>query len=284
MIRTIKTSLVFLFILNLAACSYSPSSLKETYNNLPSDLSEEFKDSIDLTSSQSAKVDVYTKQIMQWHRHNKLPQYAHTLARLAILVKEENIRLDALQKSLDEIENIPHFEQATHLTHNMAAVARTLTTKQITQLEQYLKDEVLEEPLEIRKEKLYIEESNEIKMMLRIIGISISDEQFKTVKRDAKKLHDIRWQELDAEKKSNMQLISLLRKKNNPEFVAQFARLWDQQSPALTGRAHQQKQQNRKTRTLMLKNLIMSFSPQQKENLSIQLYSLSDTFSEMANE
>lgn len=282
--KIIKASLLFLLFINLAACSYSPTSLKETYNDLASELSEELKEPFNMSAQQSAMVDNYTKELIHWHRRNKLPEYSQTFSRLALLVKQDDISLPLLQNILLEIDEIPHFEQASHLSYQMLAVAKSLIKTQISQLELSFNNAYQQESLAIRNKNFTSEVNDDIKTLFRFIGIHLGADQLKIVKQETKNFHDIRKFELEAEKHWNQQLITLLRQKNTPYFDSLFNKLWNAQDPKLTGKANQLKQQNMVLMAKLMKKLIMSFTADQKENLSKQLTSISNTFNEMVYE
>ncbi|MEE9351241.1 MAG: DUF6279 family lipoprotein [Thiotrichaceae bacterium] len=279
-----NTTLLFLLFINLTACSYSPASLKESYNDLASDIAKQLKEPLNPSVQQSAMIDDYAQQVLQWHRRNKLPEYSQNLATLATLVTQENIPLPQLESAMNEVDDMPHFEQATHLTYKMLAVAKSLSEAQITSLERSINNEYQQEFLEVKQHKHTNEVNNMIKTLFRFIGINLNSEQLKTVQQAANKLHDTRPYELQAEKQWNKQMIALLRRKNNPHFEARFTQLWNTQDAKLTGKALQLEQHNNKLMAEVMKRLIMSFEPEQKDNLSRQLTSMSRTFSEMANE
>lgn len=289
MFKLIKISILLLFFINLTACSYSPVSLKEIYNEIPSELADDLKDPLNPTAEQNAMIDDYVQHLMQWHRRNKLPEYSQSFAKLALLVRQEQITSPQLQVALKQIEGIPHFDQATHLSYKMLAVAKSLTNQQITQLDKSLKDEFRIESLEIKSEKYTDEVNDSIKMVLRIIGINLNAEQINLVKQETKKLHDIRNLELQAEKQWSNQMITLLKQSKLPQhqapyFESRFVQLWNSQHQMLKGSALQLDKQNTETMKHLIRQLIMSFEPEQKVDLSKQLTSISRTFSEMANE
>ncbi len=278
----IKCGFIVLFI-NLTACSYSPTLLKESYNDLASELADELKEPLKPTAQQSAMIDDYTAQLLQWHRRNKLPEYSRNLARLAEMVKQDNIPLAPLQYVLDKMDDIPHFEQATHLTYKMLAVAESLSRTQISQLEQSLNREYQQKLLESSNEAFADETYENIRMMFRFIGINLNPDQLKQVKEKTNNFHDIRPYELQAEKLWNQRIISLLREKNSAHFSSRFSQFWNVQDTKLTGKAIQLEQQNKQRMALLIRELIMTFGAEQKESLSRQLTSMSHMFSEMAN-
>ena len=76
MLKLIKHSILILLLSNLFACSYSPNALKEIYNELPEEIAGDLTESIDLSSQQTTAINSYANDMMQWHRHHKLPEYS----------------------------------------------------------------------------------------------------------------------------------------------------------------------------------------------------------------
>ena len=284
MFKFIKNSLLLVFILNLAACSYSPSALKIVYNGMAEELADELKEPISLSTSQSAIIEDYTKELMQWHRQNKLPEYAKNFADFAQIVQQDNISLPQLKMVLKKVEGMPHFEQATHLTKKIVVVAKTLTTAQIVQLEKALHNESQQEALATKNKNFITEVSNNTKGMFNFIGISLNEEQLSIVREDAKNLHDIRSYQVQATQQWNRQFISVLKQTNRPDFASRFARLWKMKDRNLQGKAHQLDQQNSIIMATLIRKLIMSLDTHQIQRLSQQLNSISTTFREMAYE
>ena len=273
-----------LFLLNITACSYSPNSLKEIYSELGSGIADQLKEPIDLSSSQATKIDNYANEMMKWHRKNKLPEYSQTFLRLAAYIQQENLPLPVLQSTLKKLNEMPHFEQARHLTPLMNDVAQSLTKSQISQLEQSFKDEYQKTKYEIKTKKLANVINEDTNLMFHFIGASLNSEQKKILKAESKKFHDLRWLELRNEKQWNDRFIALLRRANSPQFNQQFAQLWHLQTIKFQGKALQQKQQNDQREAKLIKTLIMKFNREKKSKLASQLTSISNTFSEMANQ
>lgn len=279
-----KKILLALFFLNLTACSYSPSTLKKIYNDLGENISSELKDPIDLSPQQATKIDNYASEVMRWHRRNKLPEYAQTFARLASHVEQDKPSLQGLQQAFKKLDGSPHFEQAKHLTPILTVVARSLNEKQISQLEQSFSDEYQEMKYEIKTQKQSTEIYNGIDQTFKVLGLSLSLEQKAIVKSESRKFHDLRWIELQYDKKWMDQIIALLRRSDKSQFSQQFAQLWQTKTVQFKGDALQKKQQNTLRQVKLFKSLLMKLDIENKNRLVSQLMSISYTFSEMANE
>lgn len=284
MFKLLKGSLLVLFLINLIGCSYSPESLKETYNDLASETSQDLKSPFDLSVEQNAIIDDYTKQLFIWHRRNKLPEYAQTFATLAVLVKQSNSHLATLKKVLATVNDFPHIHDATHLSYKMEKLARSLDNRQISQLEQFLNDEYQSDALKIKKDNFVTDINDNIKALSRFMNIALNVDQLKLISIRAKQFHDIRHNELHAEKVWNQQMITLLKQKDHPNFSAKFAYLWKTQDTNLKGNALQLQQKNIELTASLMKDLIISFTLEQRNETSKQLLSISNTLSEMSNE
>lgn len=284
MFKIIKNSLITLTLINLVACSYSPDALKDLYNEIPDEISEDIKKPIEATDQQSKMIDNYATELMQWHRRNKLPEYSQNITQFANLIRQENAPLPAIKSVLSKMNDLPHFNQAHHLTHKMSAVARSLSPQQITRLEQHLNNEYQKDLLDIKTEKHASEITEFLKTAFQIIDVDLNQFQQSLIKAESLKFHDIRQVELQAENIWNKQLIALLKQKNNPNFTAQFAHLWNEQDAKLTGKAAQLEQQNDHLMASLVKKLADSFEQEQRENLYQMLISVANTFNEMANE
>jgi hypothetical protein len=79
-------------------------------------------------------------------------------------------------------------------------------------------------------------------------------------------------------------MIFLLRKKNNHHYTAQFIQIWNDDSFSSKPEDKAIEKKNDDIMNTMIKDLLTSFTPRQKKKLSSQLYSISRTFNEMANE
>ncbi len=285
MFQNTKKILLFLAVLlNVVACSYSPSALKEMYRELPEEFSSDLKESVNLNAKQSERIDEYVMALGAWHRQHKLPTYSQDFAQFANLIRRGDIQTASLLQLLDKFDGMPHFEEATHLTSQLALLARTLSDAQISQLEKSLNDELMVEFNESKK-KVYADEVvEELGEVFSLIGLSFSSTQKTSLRADASKLHDLRDDELVAEKHNIKQFIAVLRSANTPEFFAQFSRVWSQQDVVLTGKAGALDKQNDQVFASMMKNLILGFSPERREQFADKLNSISQTLSEMANE
>ncbi len=285
MFKLFQTGLLILSIMGFSGCTYSPKSLKDNYNDLQTEVSNELKESVDLSPRQEAQIDRYAKAVMLWHRHNKLPEYAYIFAKLSGIVKQDNPSVAALQSYLDKMEGFPHLYQATHLTAKLANVAQTLSDKQVLQLERYLNTVSKEEALSIKTHPLQAEIRDGISTTFKFLGLKLSPEQMAILKQDISKFHDIRMVENTADKEGYNRLIGLLMQRNQPQFIARFTQVLKQMEMArLTGDAGALQQKNRRTHARLLKHLILSMNSEQKEQLSRQLLSISQTLSELANE
>ena len=284
MLKQLKNIILFSFIISLTACSYSPDRLKDLYKEFPTELAKGIKESVDLNADQSKQVDDYTVELAKWHRRNKLPVYSQYFARLAQLTQQDKPAIKPLQQILTQISKVPHIEEARHLSPKMAAVGRSLSNSQIAQLEKSLNSEIKEQRLEIKNTHFTRDIEENITTMFGFLGIKLNREQVKIVTTEAKNLHDIRYAEAIAEQKVTQQLIALLKRPNDPQFVAKFSYLWNNNNPVLPKADAIKQQQNRRAQTVLMQKLIMSFSAQQKNTLVNRLLSISQTFSEMANE
>lgn len=281
--NTIKNILLGVFIVSLTACSYSPNSLKEIYSHLGSDLSDDIKESINLNPKQEAQIDHYADELMKWHRHNKLPEYAQKLSQLASYVERGNLPLPVLDATLKQMSDFPHFEQATHLTPYLAAAAHSLSDAQIKQLEKSLNDEFQKSKYEIKTTSLEKMVYENTQHTFRFLGSPLTSEQSKIVKEEAKKFHDLRWLELQNEKKWNQQLIAILRESDSQQFTQQFVQLWNHPTIKLKGKALQKERENQLRLAELIKTLVMKLSPEKRGKLVAQLMSIRNTLSEMAN-
>ena len=283
-LKLFKSSLFFLFIINLTACSYSPDSLKDSYRELESEISMGLQAPYDLSDKQRGMINDYSKQFFKWHRHNKLPAYSQNFAILAEQTQQQNPYLPTLIKVLADFEKIPHITQATHLTPKIVAFAKSLNNEQVKQLEQFLNDENRAGALEIKRVSYAADIHDSFKTLFQFFKVPLNAKQLKIVNTYAKQFHDTRYDELHAEKIWSQKVVSLLRQKNQPDSSARLASLWNTQDSFLTGEALQKQKQNIILEAKLVKSLILSFTPEQQNQLSKQLLSVSNTLSEMANE
>ena len=273
--------LTSLFVLN--ACSYSPNMLKDAYGKLGSDFSKQLKHSMDLSPQQTAKVDHYVSELIKWHRQNKLPEYAYLFSELASSVQQDKPSTVVFQKALSQISEIPHFEEAKHLTPLVASLANSLTEAQISQLETTLNDELQKEKYEIKTQNLANDIKEGTEELFAFIDIPLNVQQKTFLSRESVTFQDLRWYELNYHKRWNDRLIRLLKQPRTPQFASQFAQIWDSREVQYTGEALQKRQQDLKHQAQLLVTIIRLFDQEQKSKLASTLDSMSRTFSELAN-
>jgi len=283
MTKIINKLLVGFFLVGLTACSYSPNALKQMYSEFDSEISDEYKSMMDLSSSQKAMVDHYAKEMMKWHRSHKLPEYSQVFLKLASYIQQEDIPLPALQASLKKMTDMPHLHQATHLTPLVLDIAETLTHSQVNQLERWLKSNHEKTLQEIKTERIADEVNKFVNYLFTFMSIKLNSEQKSIVKAESLKFHDLRGIELQNDKKWDKQLIVLLKRQKSPQFKQQFTQLWNSQETKFQGSALQKNQQNQQRMAKMLRTLIMKFNTEKRNKLVSQLTSISNTLNEMAN-
>lgn len=282
--RLIKTVLVIMVLLNLTACSYSPNALKDIYRGFGSEFANQLSKPFNLTGPQQKIVNDYTKRMMQWHRQNKLPEYAQRFGRLERALNSKNIALPELQSFVGFIDEVPHFEQAKYLTPKMAALGKSLTDHQVVQLDKHLSGELQQQSREASKSSISKEYSDGFIEVLKFIGIKLNQQQKQIIIRNTKNLHDLRFEEIKGEKLWNKRLIVILNKRKRPGFIAGFSNHWNTQGDDSIRRNKKLIQHNKRIIAVMIKKLYLSLDQRQKNKASEFLQSVSHTLSEMANE
>jgi len=276
----IHSCLVSIFIALLYGCSYSPNSLEAFYNDMASEVADELSHSIDLNSAQRSEIEIYASELMQWHRHNKLPLYAQHLASLSAGIREGNLTAAKLKQTLIVFDSVPHFEEASHLTPRIARVANSLNDKQVNQLQQLFKRQLAEAELDIKNTSYAKDNQQAIKYIFRFINVALSDQQWQQINRDLSQLHDTRYLELNQESNWNKQLMHVLKQRRQPQFIPRFTQLWNKNESL---QHLPQVKQNFQVWTRLLMHLFKSLSPEQRAQLASQLDSMSNKLSEMAN-
>ena len=258
--------------------------LKEAYSELGIEFANDLKQTINLTPTQNARLNHYVTELMKWHRQNKLPQYSQIFTRLASAVQQETPSIPVFQNALMQLDGMPHFEQARHLTSQLADIADTLSANQVLQLEKSLNNEYQKEKYEIKTKKLVNEFTQGMEQLFAFAEVPLNAKQKKILKDESVKFHDQRWYELQYGKAWNIRLISLLKKPRNPQFKAQFTQIWNNRRVKYTGKVLQQRQQDIKRQAKLFSTLIAMFDQDKKNKLALKLQSISDTFSELANQ
>lgn len=280
----IKRSCLLIAFFYLTACSYSPDALRNTYSEMAASISDDLTESVDFNAEQTTKIDEYAKQLMQWHRQNKLPSYSQDLSKLASLISNDTVTESSLKPIIDLVDNAPHFEQSGYISQKLAEVARSLTTLQVNQIEATINNEHQQAALEIQR----IHHSKEIRKglqhLFRFLGVYLGAEQQQIITAESSKFHDLRQQELEAEIVNDNKLLALLRNPEDAQFVPRFVQQWNSQGSQLTGQAQQLELSNKRKAAILLSKLINSMDSQQKSVLSQKLFSVSQTLALMANE
>jgi len=282
-INNLSKLFVLIVFFSLSACSYSPQMLKEAYSELGSDFGNEIKQTIDLSATQNAKVDHYISELMKWHRQNKLPEYSQLLSHVASSIQQPKPSVVVFQKALMTMQDVPHFDQARHLTPMMADIANSLSRAQISQLEKSLKNEYEKEKYEIKAKKLPRDITQGYAQLFSFLETPLNAKQKKILKDESVKFYDLRWYELQYYESWYKRFVSLLKKPKSPQFRTQFAKLWNTRETRYTGAVLQKHQQNIKRQATLLTTLIASFDQEKKNKLASKLQSMSNTLSELAN-
>lgn len=180
-----KKLLLCSLIILLSGCSS-----KLAYNNADWLVYWYLDDYVELNTDQEEVLDKHITQWMQWHRNHELTQYAAQLADLEADIKQDNMTPEVILAHMNRASG--HWERVRdELSPELAAMARTLTDKQVVRFFAALEKDNKEAEEDINK---FAELSKEEQMKQRIADIQdglddrigkLTDEQKAIVKKYA---------------------------------------------------------------------------------------------------
>ncbi|HID83349.1 MAG TPA: hypothetical protein EYP51_13450 [Thiotrichales bacterium] len=275
-----KIYFLFAAALGAASCSvYSPLLLRASYDNLASEVAEDIKKSAGFSKTQEAAIDDYANQLLAWHRKNKLPDYAKMFADLAEKLEQGgNISYELVKHFSDEITSFPHLDEAGDISFKVADIAASLSNAQV---EQVIKS--IEEEFDESKEELldtsFASASKDIvegaESLASMMAVKLTKAQLAQIKHAIQARHDLREQEMAAEKVWNDKLLALFERRHEKKFAADFVKHWNNTSQLLTGLAYERKLENADLRASIIRDLLVSLDGKQKRMLVERLTSIS---------
>ena len=278
--------IICLSLLSLTACSYSPSNLKSSYNNLGKEYVRELKQLADYTPEQNKKLDIYGKELMQWHRKNRLPAYASVMQSLSSKLDnpQEPSRTD-LNDLIKLMAAYPNFHESQENNTQLAQLASNLSDEQLAQLSKHIEDggkdlsEYFQTSWETRKR-------DNVRMLsdtFSYLKVNLSNKQLDIVRKHVNYQRDLKDLFIASSDKWNNTLITLLSKRHEQGFVKKFAHHLsnDNLPKRLLQEAPAEAKHNDNISINMYKELFASLTKQQKSTLAAQFKSISKTLTEL---
>lgn len=285
----IKIYLLFATALLITSCSvYSPSLLRASYDNLAAEVAEDIKKSAVFSRSQETEIDDYANQLLVWHRKNKLPDYAQTFADLAKKIEQgESISYELVKQFSDEIAAFPHLDEAGDTSFKMAEIAASLSDFQVEQVAKFIEEE-FDESKDKSLSQSFTSASKDIvegaESLANMMAVKLTKAQLTQIKHAIQARHDLREQEIAAEKVWNDKLLALLEQRHGEKFAADFVEHWNNTSQLLTGAAYERKLQNADLRASIIRDLLVSLDGKQKRMLAERLASISAELNSMSTD
>lgn len=282
-----KYLLICLSLLILTACSYSPNTLKNSYNNLGKEYVRELKQMTDYTPEQSEKLDVFAKDLMQWHRENKLPAYARLMHSLSSKMETpQGLSNTDLHAFIKFMTSYPNFHESTKNNVQLAKLATSLSDKQFIQLRTQIEDESRdfnEMMQQTSWEKRKRDGVKGLADLFSYLDVNLTNKQLNIVRKHVNYQRDLKGLYIASNEKWNNTLIDLLSKRQEHGFVKKFAQHLsnDNLRKRLLKVAPVELKHSDQISVNMYRELFASFTKQQKTTLVSQLKSISKTLTEL---
>jgi|GEM_PF-6120944 len=282
-----KIYLLFAAALCITSCSvYSPSLLRASYDSLAAEVAEDIKKSAEFTKTQEAAIEDYANQLLAWHRNNKLPDYAKILSELAEKIKQgDSVPYELVKQFSDEMAGFPHLDEAGDISFKVAKIVSSLSDAQVKQVTEFIEEEFDESKVELL-DTSFASVSKDIvdgaESLASMLAVKLTKAQLAQIRHAIQARHDLRDQEIAAEKVWNDKFLALFEQRHEKKFAADFVELWNNTSQLLTGVAYERKLENADLRASIIRDLLISLDDEQKRMLSERLISISAELSSMS--
>jgi hypothetical protein len=218
----------------LFGCSHSDDYVKHIYNELHHDISQEYKEYADFTSTQEAYLDEIARDMVEWHRANKLPTMRDVLqAAVSQLQYTGRLNDETLHEIIFMIDNPISFDQADQVNQRFATLALTITDEQVKQIGEAITEEekeFLQSRQHQNSKKTARELARQTSMMFKGFGISLSKEKKADLHRTFSQLQDTSLDEYQALVDWNQQFLVILEERSvlaESLFVEKFRAHWE---------------------------------------------------------
>ena len=281
--------IISLVFLTFTACSYSPKSLKDSYNNLGKEYTKELKQMSDYTPEQSAKLDIFATDIMQWHRKNRLPAYANLMKNLSTKLESTQGLSDADFHALLKFGyEYPNFHESYESNVQLAKLATTLTDEQFIQISKRINEQTRDYTENLQQTSWEKQKRQGVQSMSNIFSylkVTLTNKQLDIMRKHMNYLDDKSDVFIASNEQWNNRLVELLSERHEQGFVKKFAdhMLNDNITKRLLQIAPADTQHRHQVIVNMYKELFASLTKQQKATLVKQLKSISITMTELMN-
>ena len=282
--------LILFIFLSLTACSYSPDTLINAYNNLGEDYATELKQMGDLSKEQEQAIDAFAMGIQKWHRNNPLPQHASLITNIANKMKQDQRLTDAdLLAFIGILNDYPDFHKANASNHQLALIAKTLSDEQVKQMIESIttdSKDFMEDMQGMSDDKRRREHVRGVNERMKYLGVILTKQQLVIIQTHTGAFHDQRNDFMAATRQWNSTLFALLNNRQKANFVQEFVTHLKsdnehvqllQYSPAIT-------KENDQNVVTMLQELLASLSIKQKTQLNNNLLSIGKTLTVLSKQ
>ena len=160
----------------------------------------------------------------------------------------------------------------------MADIAASLSDVQVEQVTRFIEDEFDKSKEELLSQTFTSASKDLVEgaeYLANMMGVKLSKDQLAQIKHAIRARHDLREQEIAAEKAWNDKLLALLEQRHEKKFAEDFVKHWNNTSQLLTGLAYERKLENADLRASIIRDLLVSLDGKQKRMLVERLTSIS---------
>lgn len=277
-----KYFIVIFSLFTLSACGYSPDTMQDNYKRMSQDYAKELKQMADFSQDEKQRIEQFTEQLQQWHQQNRLPVYIHVLSDLVNQLEQNpNASANSVLRLVQLINGYPHYHEATSTNLQLALLAKQSTDQQIQQISHTLLNDAksVEEQLKGKsKQQMNRQMVKSTNAIFSYFDIDLERKQLDIIERHSKGFHQQNDLVVNANNEWTNQLITLLKNRKQAGFEQRFISHMkkDNNYVRMMAIAPQETQENTNKVVVMLQELFVSFSGQQRQKMIEQLHSVNN--------
>ncbi len=269
----------------LAACGQGERYLRYTYNNLDSDIADEYQKYADFDDSQKQQIEDIGLELLNWHRSHELPQLHAVLQRFIADVETQQVNDEQLAQLLGEFSNPFSFAKADSALIKLASFAQAISNEQVLQIEKALEKE--QRSAEKEMEKWNIESENKeisssLKSIFRDLDVYLNKGQLLEMKTTLKQRVASSPEMVVANRQWNKELISILQQRKALDgeiFSQRFITHWNKAETL--GRDTDAARANQQVMVQVINDVLNGLNTKDRNNLIKRLNAYLDVLEEL---
>lgn len=287
MFNAINKILLGLFIILLTSCGFSNTLIKSAYNELDTDIANNFKEYVDLTEQQEQQVDVISRDMLKWHRTNELPKTRDLLDKaINTLEKNKPVSDTLLAQLIQTIQKPISFEGYKRGAEQLGELGKTLSDTQVQEIiEAIIREQrgLEKDMLDLPFDDTNIEITKYIQNMFRHFGIKLNKQQKQSIGSKLLSRIDNNPDVFQAIKQWDAEFIQLLEQRSKKGFTDEFAQHWLKLETLDQDANPQSWQHNQNMYVQIISDIVNELSATQKQTLIKKLIDIRSLVTELIN-